>query len=315
MYQDRMFENNSEYLSFLQRYGGFDSVGNVYWVIPYNKAYLSDFIKSHQFRYSDGSLSVQVDNLDGKGIQAAINGCKGSRNDKINVLPGTYTLTTAISFVGKSGVRFHGVNGATVPGGGATSSVYLIQSGAYTVITPSANTEITGFAIKNASGYSAITVPTYIFSVNIHHNWFMMVQGGAYNIIDATASVANKLGRICYNRFYSEVSGNLTAVINCCQGYAQDVIGNEISIANAGTVDYGILNDSTGGITRDNVVSESGGVNSAVISNAVCVNAAGCAINNRCAVASGRGLSGGTAGVSFVDNRDGASGGATPIQT
>jgi hypothetical protein len=290
------------------------SIGNVYWVIPTNKAYYQDFVLSHQVRYSDGSLSVYPDPLDGSGILAAIKACKGSRNDFIYVLPGTYTMSLPISFAGKSGVRFQGVNGP-MSCGGATTSVYLLQTGAYANIISSANTEITGFAIKNAVGYSAITIPASIFSNNIHHNWFMMVEGGSYNIIDATASGANKMGRIAFNRFYSEVSGNLNAAIACCAGYAQDVIGNHISFANAGTRNYGIFNDSTGGITADNYISESGEINTCVVSQAIHVNVAGCAINNRCAVKTGQGVDGGTAGESFVDNRDALAGGAVVIET
>ena len=142
----------------------------------------------------------------------------------------------------------------------------------------------------------------------------MMVQGNAINIIDATASGANKMGRIHHNRFYSEVSGILTSCIYIGEGYASDVDHNEISISGSGTVTTGIVNLTTGGLTNYNIVSEGGGIGSAVITTAITIDDAGTAIGNRCAVGTGQAFSGGTAEHSFVDNRDGASGGATPVQ-
>lgn len=289
-------------------------MGNVYWVIPTSKAYYSSFIEDHQTQYSDGSWAVYGDTGDGAQIQAAINACKGSRNDYILVMPGTYTLTAAITLAGKSGVHLIGVNGAGYDVG-ATSSVYLIQSGNFQNVIMSANSELTGFAIKNKAGYSAVTVPASIFSTNIHNNYFMMVQGAAINIIDCSAAASNKMGRISNNRFYSEVSGALTSVIWVTEGYAVDVCNNEITISGAGTVDAGIVNLSTGGLTNYNIVSEGGGIGSAVITVAITIDDAGTAIGNRCAVGTGKGLGGGTAEESFIDNRDASSGGATPIQT
>lgn len=288
------------------------AVGNAYYVIPTNKAYYTDFM-TNQRVYSDGSSMIYPDPLDCTGILAAIVACKGSRNDYIFVMPGAYTQAVAISLVGKSGVHLIAVNGQGRDVG-ATDSVsvtYLNHTGAYENFILSANSELAGFLISNATGYSAITVPASILATNIHHNHFAMVQGAAINIIDCTASVSNKRGRIHHNRFYTEVAGNLTAAINCAGGYAQDVCDNEISFANTGTIDYGIFNDSTGGITARNIVSEG----NATVTNAIAINANGCAIDNRCAVVAGRGLAGGTASRSFVNNRDGAGGGATPIET
>ena len=289
-------------------------VGNVYYVIPSSKAYYQSFLKDKYQVYSDGSASVIADSGNGAGIQTAITNCKGGRGDYIFVLPGTYTQTTALDFSGRSSVHLIAVNGPMY-NVGSTSACYLIQSGAYANVIMSANSELAGFAIKNKAGYSAVTIPTNIFSTNIHNNYFMMVQGNDINIIDASASEANKMGRIHHNRFYSEVTGVLKSVIWCSGGYAKDVDHNEIS-SSGGTITYGIMNDSTGGFTCYNSVSECGGLNASVISTAIEVrDTAGGVVGNRCAVGTGQGVSGGTVGHTFVDNRDGQAGGETCIET
>ena len=291
---------------------GVGFVGNAYFVIPSTKSYLTDFLNRYQQSYSDGSLAVYVDTGNGAAIQTAITATKGGRGDCIFVLPGTYTLATAIDMTGRSSTRLMAVNGPMYEVG-STTAVYLIQGGNYANVIMSANSELSGFAIKNKSGYSAVTIPANIFSTNIHNNYFMVVAGAAINIIDASASGANKMGRIHHNRFYTEVTGALTSMIWIAEGYASDVDHNEISIS-GGTVDAGIVNLSTGGLTNYNIVSEGGGVGSAVITTAITIDDAGTAIGNRCAVGTGQAFSGGTAEHSFVDNRDGASGGATPVQ-
>ena len=262
---------------------------------------------------SDGVVRVYAcdGTADDVEIQAAITACKGSANAYIFIYPGTYNLTAAITLAGKSGVHLIGVNG----GGydvGCTSSVYLIQGGNYANVIMSANSELTGFAIKNKAGYSAVTVPANIFSTNIHNNYFMMVLGSAVNIVDCSASEANKMGRVHHNRFYTEVSGNGTSAIYLAAGYAKDACHNIITTSGSGTLDYGIFNDSTGGDTSYNTIGEG----AMTITSAIGVNAlAGSTVGNNCAVATGHGLGGGTAERTFVDNRDGASGGATPIQS
>jgi hypothetical protein len=287
-------------------------VGNVYFV-GRNTASTQFNMWSRRFgktRYADGSWCFHSDPADGTGIQEAITGSTGSFNNYLFVAPGTYTTTTGISHAGKSGIHMLAVNGGNMDVG-CTTSVYLFCSGNYPVLTTAANTEIAGFALKNKAGYAAITVPAGIFSNDIHNNYFMMVLGSAVNIVDATASEANKMGRVHHNRFYTEVTGNATSAISLAAGYAKDACHNIITLGGVGTLDYGINNQSEGGDTSYNIVSEGPGT----ITNAIYIGNNGSAVGNSCAVVTGRGLAGGTAERSFVNNRDGASGGATPIQT
>ncbi len=287
-------------------------VGNVYFVgrstaTAQFDAWARRWAKT---RYADGSWAFHSDPGTGAGIQEAITGSTGSFNNYIWVAPGTYTLAAALTSIGKSGIHLFAVNSGNMDVG-ATTSVYLIQGGNYACLITAANMEIAGFAIKNLAGYAAITIPASIFSNDIHHNYFMMVCGSACSIIDASASVANKMGRVHHNRFYTEVSGNITGAITLAAGYAQDACYNVITLGGVGTMDYGIYNPSTGGDTSYNIVSEGPGT----ITSGIIIGVNGSAVGNNCAVVSGRGLAGGTAERSFVNNRDGASGGATPVQT
>lgn len=289
------------------------SVGNQYFIGRSTAAaQFAGFSSRHSnTTYYDGTPMFYSDPATGAGIQSAITASLGSYNNYFFVAPGTYTLAAELTAAGKSGVHLIAVNGGSMSVG-ATTSVYLIQGGSFAALRLSANTEVTGFAIKNKASYSAIVVPASIFSTHIHHNYFLMVMGAAINIIDCSASVANKMGRIEFNRFNGEVTGSLTSAINCTSGYAQDVCNNELSFHSAGTVDYGIFNDSTGGMTNDNKISGSNGV---VITTAIYVSQYGSAIGNRCAVGAGYGIGGGTDEQSFVDNRDGVAGGASAIET
>jgi hypothetical protein len=289
------------------------SVGNQYFIgrTTATSQYSTWSKRYNGVIYDDGTPMLYGDAADGVQIQAAITASTGSFNNYFFVAPGTYTTAVGISAAGKSGIHLCALNGGNMDVG-ATTSVYLICSGNYPVLTLSANTEVVGFAIKNKVGFPAITVPANIFSTDIHNNYFMMVFGSAVNIVDCTASVANKMGRVHHNRFYTEVTGNATAAINMCSGYAQDACYNTITCSGSGTLDYGIFNDSTGGDTSYNTIGEG----AMTITCGIGVNAlAGSVVGNNCAVVTGHALGGGTDERTFVNNFDGVNGGAAAIET
>lgn len=302
--------------SLLYQMGAVD-VGNIYWVIQSSKAFYRSFVESHLFVYPDGSKSVYTDSGNGAGIQAAISACKGGRNDFIIVGTGNYNLTAAITLAGKSSVHLVALNA----GGydvGALGAAALTQTGNYPAVQMEAYGELTGFQIINKNGYNGVYVPAASWRCNIHHNYFHMVGGSDIDIINCAEGNANSYGRIHHNKFTTWVAGVLNSAINKGLGGPVDVCNNEISCHNGMVMDYGIINESSGGMTNDNDVSESGGdgaVGGGTITVAVQVLAGACAIGNRCAVGTGQGLAGGTASHSFVDNRDGQAGGATPIET
>ncbi len=295
------------------------TIGNVYYVIPSTKAFKSTFIRDYQCTYTDGSKAVYIDTGDGAAIQSAITASKGGRNDYILVLTGNYNLTAALTLAGKSSLHLIGVNGLGYDVG-SIGAAALTQTGAYANVIMSPYSELAGFQIINKAGYSAVTVAAGIWRCSIHNNYFHMVGGSDINLIDCSSSTANVSGTIYGNKFSTWVGGVLNSAINVGQGTAIDVCYNQIMASSTAMVlDYGIINNSIGGLTAYNIVSECGGdgvaSNGGTITVAISVDPSGTAVGNLCAVGTGQGLAGGTAEHSFVNNRDGASGGATPIQT
>jgi hypothetical protein len=242
-------------------------------------------------------------------INQAIAASKGGTNSYIYVFPGSYTLAAAISFSGKSSMHLIGANGLnrTV---GTNGAVALTQGGSCVGITMEAYGEVAGLQIINKAGYAAIDVPANIWRTNIHHNTFWMTQGSACYIV-AVGNAAS-YGNISYNRFSTGTGGNFTAVIGSSTGTGIDIIGNHITIV-SGTVTYGIYAQGAQCMVADNYISTCGSL--CTITHAIDIWESGAAVNNRCAVATTLGINGGTASVSFVDNRDGASGGAAAVTT
>jgi len=295
------------------------SGGNVYYVVQKSKAFYGSFLEKYQQTYEDGSLAVYGDDGDGLGIQEAIDACKGGRSDYILVGTGNYNLAAALTLVGKSSVHLLGVNGLTQDVG-SLGAAALTQTGNFENIILEAYGEVAGFQIINKAGYSAVTCAAGKWRPTVHHNYFHMVGGADINLIDWSAANAGVSGRIYKNKFTTWVGGVLNSAINVGAGTGIDVIGNQIMASSTAMVlDYGILNNSIGGLTADNIVSECGGdgvaTNGGTITVAVQIATSGTAVNNRCAVGTGQGLAGGTASHTFVDNRDGQAGGETTIET
>lgn len=295
--------------------------GNIYYVWQTSKtAIMADMLDKYSgSKYPDGAAILYRDDGSGDGILAAIAACKGGRSDYVIVGTGNYNLTDDLDLTGKSSVHLIGVNG----GGcdvGTLGAAALTQTGNYPCVTMSPYSEVTGFQMINKNGYPAVAVPNNIWRNNIHHNYFHMVGGSAISLIDSSASEANVSGIIAYNKFTTWVGGVLHAAINVGYGTGISVIGNHIIASSTAMVlSYGIINESIGGITADNIVSEAGGngvvTNGGTITVAIQISTSGTAIGNRCAVGTGQGLAGGTVSHTFVDNRDGQAGGATPIET
>jgi hypothetical protein len=290
---------------------GYD-VGNVYWVIQSTKTYYARFLESHMFIHPDGSKSVFTDAGRGDGIAAAIAACKGGRNDYVIVGSGTYALTAALALTGRSSLHLIAANGGGMDVG-SPGAVILRQDGNYTAITMNAFCEVSGFQIENRSGYSAINVPANIGWSNIHHNLFKFSGSAGIDCVNY-ADGAN-WGAIHHNKF---VQWTGTAARSCIsigdQSTAVTVANNDILCYGVGNVwDYGIYHLGIGGIVRDNFIGESGGPTSlwgGTITIAIEAGASTNVANNRLCVASGRGLNGGTANITFCDNRDGQAGGA-----
>jgi len=311
MYTSRLFETDNEYLAFIARTGLPSDAGNVYQVILTSKAFYSDFYANKQFQYSDGSWAVYPDSGNGLGIQAAINACKGGRNDYILVGTGSYTLTVALTLAGKSSVHLIAVNGGGLAVG-TMGAAALTQTGNYQNVIMSPYSEVTGFQMINKVGYSAVTVADGIWRPNIHHNYFHMVGGSDINIISAAGSGLSH-SRVCNNRFSTWVGGVLNSAIYNAGGNACDISNNIITVNGATVVmDVGIYNGGDQTTTDNNVLQEA---NSAVITLGIVIAPTASAAGNRFMIAAGRCLFGGSANLSYSDNRNGVAGGETCIVT
>jgi hypothetical protein len=265
-----------------------------------------------QNRYPDGSFSIHPDDGDGLGIQAAIDACKGGRNDYVIVGTGAYSLTVPLTMAGKSSVHLVGTNGSGYDVG-TVGAAALIQTGAYENVIMESYGELTGFQIINKVDYSAVTIATGKWRMNIHHNYFHMVQGTASTI--ATVLSGLSYGRLSNNRFETWVAGNHRAVIEIAGATACDVCNNIITM-NSGTITAAInMGNSAQSTLMDNIVSDCNGGATLSIGFDLTAVTGLTAIGNRIACVAGNAFTGGTAERTFIDNRDTASGGATPIQS
>jgi len=246
-------------------------------------------------------------------IQAAIDACKGGTNAYIFVYPGAYTLAAVVTLSGKSSVHLVAVNGGNVEVG-TSGAASLQQGGSAAVLALESYAEVTGFQFINKAGYPAITMATGKWRPNVHHNYFHVTQGTACNIIEG-AGTGFSHGSISNNRFQTWVGGAMTSYINI-SGSNSVLVEKNLIINHSGTVDYGILMGSgVQNVALDNVITDCGSAGTITVGIDLGGATGNTAVGNRIATLSGRGVAGGTANRSFVDNRDSTSGGATPIET
>lgn len=296
-------------------------IGNVYFIgRTGSTSQFSNFSQRYVgTTFTDGTKMFWEDAGNGVQLQAAITASLGGFNNYFITAPGAYSLTTALTLRGKSNSHLIAANQGDYDCGAPGSSL-LQQTGSYVGVKMEAYCELAYFQLINKDGYAAVEVENNIWRPTIHHNYFHMVGGSDINLVDASSSAACVSGSIHHNKFTTWVSGVLNSAI--CVGYGTGirVCDNEILASSTAMVlDYGIYNDSIGGLTARNIVSECGGdgvaSNGGTITVAIYVNASGTAVDNRCAVGTGQGLAGGTASHTFVNNKDGEAGGATPIET
>lgn len=250
-------------------------------------------------------------------FNAAVTNCVGGRNDYILVYPGTYVLAEPIALTGKSSVHLIAVNGLTMDVGTPGATI-LRQDGSYTTITMNAFCELAGFQIENKVGYSAIDVPTGIGWSNIHNNLFKW--WGSAGIDCVWYGSGASWGSIHHNKFvqWAGTAARSCIYIGNAATTAVTVANNDIVAFGSVVWDYGIVHTGMGGLVRDNYISESGGsgaTGGGTITIGIEAGVATGVANNRICVASGQGVNGGTANVSFSDNRDGQAGGAAAITT
>jgi len=294
--------------------GGGITVGNVYYVIKSTEAFYANFQKDNDFKYTDRSRSIHTT------IQSALDATVSNRNDYVIVMPSEsdYDLTAALT-MSKKAVHL------ICPGGlgneiGATNVARIHQTADVDVMTLSQSSiEIAGFYFKNYDLQAGITGATSVAGVgvygcNIHHNTFAMrsTTVAAEPMINFSGD-AGAWGSIENNWMITTVSNaTYTSIIKIeSSATSARVKNNEITIGDGCTATIAISNQAVKGVTSGNIISECGGsgvADGGTVTVAVSIHVSGNAIGNRCAVAAGQALSGGTPAHSFVDNMDGATG-------
>lgn len=208
-------------------------VGKSFYVAPSGSTLFSAL--SEQFPVDeDGVVRVYTD------IASAITSCVSGRGDVINVLPGTFTISTALA-MSKNNVKLVAVGnlGTTVLTGSASDIIDLTGDGC----------EISGFTFNLASTKIAIDMEGADYS-NIHDNVFLSAVGGAASHFIRMATTACNYNWIHDNRFISNlvVAGGAITQTSHITGLG---IGNviehnvfvagRVTTANAGAVTNGIV--------------------------------------------------------------------------
>lgn len=287
-------------------------VGNVYYVT--NRSQASSPGKYAAKKYARSSYSNDGSMMLHTTIASAAAVCVSDRNDYIIVLPSGYGLTTTIDLSSVQNVHLLGANGCNQDCG-SQGSAYLVQTGAYPAITLGSWNEVADLQIWNCSGEEGIYA-SLKQGINVHHNLFRLTAAaGITSGVDLSGGYGNNYNRVAYNKFIHYAGTAGYAVINVGLGTGNDTIGNEIAVYGSCTYDYGILNQSPGGLADLNRITECGGSGTITVALQIKSTNGNSASGNFLAVAAGQGLAGGTAEKSFCQNFDAASGGATAIQT
>jgi hypothetical protein len=315
----------------ISMFGGIATgVGNIYVVVNAADTYTYAAAKARfgSLRNYNGDSVLHVHSatasaVTNNGIKEALALCKANRDDHVIILPssGSYYTDEALSMAVES---CHLVAPTGMgPDIGSNKAVRIAQITAATaVLNISANyCEVAGLWMKNYAS-AATVILAAAQATNIHHNYFPLVWSGGTNapaIYGTTTGGA--WGSIEHNWIVSQAGNSATcAAVILIQPSATSarVSNNEITIGDGNTATIGISNQAVKGTTNFNLFNEShadGGYVGGTFGAAISIAASGAALGNLMGVATGHGLDGGTAEQSFSNNRDGASGGATPIQT
>lgn len=297
--------------------------GNVYLVYGSASSSVTDLQKRYsKTRYEDGTYMLQkhvssASTVTTNGLKNALANTVEDRGDYVVVMPAnaTYYIDEALA-MNKKGVHLICPEGLGYEIG-ATNAARIQQITASTAIiaVSDAAVEIAGFYFKNINGAAAITLAATSYAVNIHHNTFPLIwTSSAIGSIIGSGD-GGAWGKIEHNWFVSQAGGSQTCAAGVIQIQASatacQVNHNQIVIGDTQTATVGIANSAVKGCTNYNLFSESGSSSvsdGGTITNCIAIHASGSAIGNRCCVAAGEFASGGTAGTSFCDNADGATG-------
>lgn len=309
-------------------YPSLPGMGNIYFVVGSGSSSYDDMcLRYGGLYYEDGSAVLykhvsSASAVTTDGLATAVSKMVEDRNDYVIVMPAnsTYYIDAALALDKKS---MHLV----CPAGlgydiGATNAARIQQITAATACfaVSDASVEVAGFYIKQYADVAAITLAATSYAPNIHHNTFPLIWSSSPVASIVGTGDAGAWGKIERNWFVSQAGGAVTAAIAAidikANATAAQCNHNMVTIGDTNIATVGISNAAVKGNTNFNIFSECGGngvSDGGTITNCISIHASGCAIGNRCAVASGEFATGGTAAHSFCDNLDGRSTSGTDI--
>lgn len=228
-------------------------LGKSFYVVPSADA-LEGEAKDYFRTDEDGNARIYT------SIADAITDCVSGRGDYIYVMPGTYTLTTALA-MSKNDVHLIGIG---------NNRAILTGSGADVMDLTADGCEIAGFTFNLATTKKVIDMVGADRNW-IHDNLFLSSVGGAASHFIHMVTTVCHYNRINGNRFLSNlvVSGGAITQTSHITGLG---IGNiiednflmagRVTTANAGVVTDGIVFAAAadaGNIVRNNILTEFNG--------------------------------------------------------
>ena len=301
-------------------------MGNVYYVVPTNASYYTQFVNDHKVTYADRSESIVPCNMAAADvdIQIALDRTVALRNDYVILMPseGNYELTATLTMTKKS---VHLIGAGNMASVGSKNTVRLDARGLafHAVTTSSGGIEVAGLYINTASDYYGIVMTDDTLSgygMNIHHNTVF--------VYSTTSGGGGIVGTAAASGGYSTIHHNIircgtTNGARVAYGIAIESTGtyavihdNIIQALNGNTLDYGIyVGAAYGGMVIDNIIHEAvahGGVGAATVTIGIQLSDSALAVGNRIGITTtANSFGGGTGGKSFVLNYDSTTAGGT----
>lgn len=229
-------------------------LGKTFFVAPLSSALYADI----QARF--------VSDLDGvprlyTTIAAALAACVSGRGDKIFVLPGSYTIATAIAV---------SISDVSIIGLGTTGQVVLTGSAANIFNLTGSGIELAGFTLNLATTKKAIQM-IGVSNSTIHDNVFLSAVGGTASHFIHMLTTVCSYNVIKNNRFVSnlDVSGGAITQTSHVTGLGignvielNSFVAGRVTTANAGAVTDAVLFAAAadaGNIVRENDFTEFNG--------------------------------------------------------
>lgn len=230
--------------------------GKAFYVVPSGSSLLSDL--SAQFPVDeDGVVRVYTD------IASALAVCVSGRGDFVYVMPGSYTISTALAAPSVDDVHLIGI--------GTSGSVILTGSSANVLnLTTCKGWEISNLQINIASTKIGIKL-VGCSGLSIHDNTFLSAVGGAASHFIQMVTTACNYNKIFNNQFISNLvvaGGSITQTSHITGLGIGNVIEHNVFVAgrvttaNAGAVTNGVVfadAADAGNLVRHNSFTEFNG--------------------------------------------------------